>query len=63
MVHKFKNKVENFLFSEMPVDSMDYERLDFKFCDERIISLEIFEFNKFVKIKQRRKRLTPTPTF
>lgn len=28
MVHKFKNKVENFLFSEMPVDSMDYERLD-----------------------------------
>ncbi|XP_037027634.1 aminopeptidase Ey-like [Bradysia coprophila] len=26
MVHKFKNKVDNFLFSEMPVDSMDYER-------------------------------------
>ncbi|KAJ6639969.1 Aminopeptidase Ey [Pseudolycoriella hygida] len=26
MVHKFKNRVESFLFSEMPVDSMDYER-------------------------------------
>lgn len=26
MVHKFKNKVDNFLFSEMPVDSMDFER-------------------------------------
>lgn len=39
MVHKFKNKVENFLFSEMPVDSMDYERLDFKFQDTKGLSV------------------------
>lgn len=36
MVHKFKNKVENFLFSEMPVDSMDYERYGLFFTAQRI---------------------------
>lgn len=35
MVHKFKNKVDNFLFSEMPVDSMDYERFEFKLYLEK----------------------------